>query len=413
MQMLFGCCGDSGEQESPDGQQNPNDSGLLGGSKGFASLLEKGAHFLDEAAHNVNKENKTLSTINENRSGANSPNLTGDPKGKHMIQQKSSSLLKSNRKLQQLKIDRDSSKENSREDAFRSRQTAYKSNAHQVCSPFPEPSPSSSSRTSQLPAPQLVLHSQQLEPILNYLKKQRNAQKYQDQCTTYLESPTASQTHKNKSDDNTDNANTRLPTNKKSFEQGLESSSISIASQLSYELQQNLTDVLHSSNSPIPTFGLASHNSSIVSTDDEYLSGVRTPGAALTSLSHDSIDSTSIWNKAAASASTEAQQLTNDGAALITSQENALPNNQSIGQVADPYATSSYATAEASGSFSVPQQPDVPNANSQVDIPSGGATFTPDPTDSAAAKKSKKIKVPSMLKGFLPKKKKDKSETTS
>lgn len=73
-----------------------------------------------------------------------------------------------------------------------------------------------------------------------------------------------------------------------------ESTSISIASQLSNEFQQNLTDVLKSTNSPKPVFGLARDSG-----NDQ--TGTRTSpstvGAALTSVSQDSLASSNIWNK--------------------------------------------------------------------------------------------------------------------
>lgn len=77
---------------------------------------------------------------------------------------------------------------------------------------------------------------------------------------------------------------------------GIESTSISIASQLSDESQQNLTNVLHTSNSPYPTFGLAKAEDS-----EQAGSSPTSAGAALTA-SQDSTttkESSSVWTRVA------------------------------------------------------------------------------------------------------------------
>lgn len=187
--------------------------------------------------------------------------------------------------------------------------------------------------------------------------------------------------------------------------QGIESTSISIASQLSNEqLQQNLTNMLESANSPNPMYGTIGLPLGPplegTMTAETAKTSPETTGAALTSASQDSLSDTSLGDMPASKPGTLRSNVS-VGAALV---------NDSMDDSADLSVSAPLATGEAdvagksqpSNAENVKPTERVGSPVSMATTTSGGLTApTPTPSElSTSSTKKKKLKAKALFKRF-------------
>lgn len=202
--------------------------------------------------------------------------------------------------------------------------------------------------------------------------------------------------------------------------QGIESSSISIASQLSNEqLQQNLTNMLESANSPIAMFGtiglplgppLDNMMTETAKTSPE------TTGAALTSGSQDSLSDNSVASDQASRLMTV--QSRSSGAALVNDsmERSYLEDSVELNSIrkSPSFLDDRKSTVTKINDNVVTER--VESSMSMNTTTSGGLTNpTPTPSEmsSNSSKKKRKLRAKSLLKKLRPgskKKTKDQSE---
>ena len=203
--------------------------------------------------------------------------------------------------------------------------------------------------------------------------------------------------------------------------QGIESTSISIASQLSNEqLQQNLTNMLESVNAPYPLFGtiglplgppLEGTYTETAKTSPE------TPGAALTSASQDSLSDTSIGSSKLNRQATFRSDASS-GAALVGDSVERSPlfdDSADLAAAQAPLASGEdeKENAQRASEQNLPSSQRIGSPQSIVTTTSGGLTNpTPTPSElSTSSNKKKKLKAKSFLKRLKPSsKKKNKDE---
>lgn len=200
--------------------------------------------------------------------------------------------------------------------------------------------------------------------------------------------------------------------------QGVESSSISIASLLSGEqLQQNLTNMLETANSPIPmygTIGLPLGPPLEATYTETAKTSPETTGAALTSNSQDSLSDASLENtgqKPVSRPLTFISTSSNTGGALVSSIEDSMEISQNLSSDRGEDRAS-----KISESTTVAQDAGVRVGSplSMSTTTSGGLTNpTPTPSEMSggSGKKKSRLRPKSLLKRLKGKKKnKDDSE---
>lgn len=203
--------------------------------------------------------------------------------------------------------------------------------------------------------------------------------------------------------------------------QGIESTSISIASQLSNEqLQQNLTNMLESANSPNPMYGTIGLplgpplESSM--TAETGKTSPETTGAALTSASQDSLSDTSLGdmgnNHRPPSEPATLRSNVSVGAALVG---DSMEDSAEL-SISAPLATGESDPPPRSQPTSIDQvKPAVERVGSPASMAtttSGGITApTPTPSElSTSSTKKKRLKAKALFKRFKGGSKKNKSK---
>lgn len=200
--------------------------------------------------------------------------------------------------------------------------------------------------------------------------------------------------------------------------QGIESTSISIASQLSNEqLQQNLTNMIETANSPTQLFGtiglpLGPPLDNLVT--ETAKTSPETTGAALTSASQDSLSDASLDSAPARSRPAATRAIVTSGGALV---------NDSIEDSIEMVPAQTSPIAVQQGSSSVGKSPiaslatteRLESPTSMVTTTSGGLTNpTPTPSEMSATsstKKKRKLRAKALFNKLRPgSKKKAKDE---
>lgn len=205
---------------------------------------------------------------------------------------------------------------------------------------------------------------------------------------------------------------------------GIESTSISIASQLSNEqLQQNLTNMIESANSPTALFGtiglplgppldndMAGPNSAFEGDTETRKTSPETTGAALTSASQDSLSGNDYDNSRFKTATLDSNEASE--AALIG---DSYENSNEIAPLANVDETILSRKQQSSVSS---QQTRNESALSMTTTTSDALTNpTPTPSEMSSGigvegKKKSKLRPKNLLKRFKSGKKKNKTETT-
>lgn len=194
--------------------------------------------------------------------------------------------------------------------------------------------------------------------------------------------------------------------------QGIESTSISIASQLSNEqLQQNLTNVLESAtNSPMPLFGtiglplgppLEGALTETAKTSPETL------GAALTSASQDSLSDNPLGQAPAGRPTLSSYTNTSSGAALVGDSMERSYNDDNLAADLAATATAPLATDDLPPLAGTEVKPTERNVSPQSITTTGsGGLANPTPTPSemsgSSSIKKRKLRVKSLWKKLSP-----------
>lgn len=178
--------------------------------------------------------------------------------------------------------------------------------------------------------------------------------------------------------------------------QGIESTSISIASQLSNEqqFQQNLTNMLESANSPIPLYGtiglpLGPPLESMTATETAKTSP-ETTGAALTSASQDSLSGQSLDGAQQQQQQMPATMASTAGAALDSIEDSA----ELAEMTQDPMGGDKTRARLAQAEPDIAESIRIDSSLSMATTTSGGLTNpTPTPSEMSGTEKKKKSKL--------------------
>lgn len=209
--------------------------------------------------------------------------------------------------------------------------------------------------------------------------------------------------------------------------QGIESTSISIASQLSNEqFQQNLTNMLESANSPTPlygTIGLPLGPPLEYNTTETAKTSPETTGAALTAASQDSLSGNSLDGSAPSSsrAATLGSMSAVQGAALVNdSIEDSVEMGEMIRGPVEAATKAAKARLVAQADSDIPAGERIESSLSMATTTSGGLTNpTPTPSEMSGTSQKKKSKLRAgklfkrLKRGGSKKKSKDDTDTES